>query len=75
MDLSDYLKVGTKEELESLLTYVWDKKKIQKVLDKGTTIEVFLGKEDKILDSQETFDFFAPLTTVYFIKNAGHLLK
>ena len=75
LDLSDYLKVGTKEELESLLTYVWDEKKIQKILDRGTTIEVFLGKEDKILDSQEAFDFFAPLTTVYFIKNAGHLLK
>ena len=75
LDLSDYLKVGTKEELESLLTYVWDEKKIQKILDRGTTIEVFLGKEDKILNSQEAFDFFAPLTTVYFIKNAGHLLK
>ena len=75
LDLSEYLKVGTKEELESLLTYTWDENKIQDVLNRGTTIEVFLGKEDKILDSQEAFDFFVPLTTVYFIKNVGHLLK
>jgi pimeloyl-ACP methyl ester carboxylesterase len=75
LDLSNYLKVGTKEELESLLTYVWDKQKIQKVLDRGTTIEVFLGKDDKIIDAQKAFDFFASLTTTYFIKSVGHLLR
>ncbi|HIP17994.1 MAG TPA: alpha/beta hydrolase [Sulfurovum sp.] len=75
MDLSAHLSVGTKEELEALLTYKWDEKKIQEVLNRGTTIEVFLGKEDKIIDSQEAFDFFAPLTTAYFIKNIGHLLR
>jgi len=74
-DLSSYLKVGTKEELEALLTYVWDKKKIQKVLDRGTTIEVFLGKDDKIIDAQATFDFFAPLATTYLMKSAGHVLR
>ncbi len=75
IDLSDYLKVGTKEELETLLTYVWDKQKIQEVLDRGTTIEVFLGNDDKIIDSQAAFDFFAPLTTTYFMKDIGHVLK
>jgi len=75
LDLSVYLNVGSKEELESLLTYVWDKKKIQEVLDRGTTIEVFLGKDDKIIDAQAAFDFFAPLTTTYFMKSVGHLLR
>jgi len=75
LDLSNYLKVGTKEELESLLTYKWDEKKIEEVLDRGTTIEVFLGKDDKIIDVQAAFDFFAPLTTTYFIKSVGHLLR
>ena len=72
--LSTYLNVGTKEALASLLTYRWDITKIQKVLNRGTTIEVFLGEKDKIINSQEAFDFFAPLTTTYFIKNVGHLL-
>ncbi len=75
VDLSKYLNVGIKEDLNALLTYTWDKQKIQEVLNRGTTIEVFLGKEDKILDSQEALEFFAPLTTVYFIKNVGHLLR
>lgn len=75
LDLSNYLKVGTKEELEALLTYTWDKQKIQEVLDRGTTIEVFLGKDDKIIDAEAAFGFFSELMTTYFIKDAGHLLK
>ena len=51
LNLSDYLKVGTTEELEALLTYIWDEEKIKKILDRGTTIEVFLGKKDKIIDA------------------------
>ena len=74
INLSKYLKVGIKEELDALLTYVWDEKKIQEILDRGTTIEVFLGHEDKILDAKKAFDFFTPLTTTYLIKNVGHIL-
>jgi len=75
IDLSQYLDTGTKEELEALLTYIWDEDKIQEILDQGTVIEVFLGESDKIIDSKKAFDFFAPLTTTYFIKNVGHLLR
>jgi pimeloyl-ACP methyl ester carboxylesterase len=75
VDLSDYLDVGTKEELEALLSYTWDQKKIQEVLDRGTTIEVFLGSEDKIIAAQKAFDFFRPLTTTYFMKHVGHVLQ
>ncbi len=75
LDLSKYLKVGTKKELESLLSYTWDIKKIEEVLDRGITIEVFFGEDDKIIDSKQAFDFFAPLTTTYFIKRVGHVLR
>lgn len=75
LDLTSYLQIGTKEQLDGLLNYQWDTKKIQELLDRGITIEVFLGKEDKIIDAQKAFDFFRPLTTTYFIKRAGHLLK
>lgn len=75
LDLSDYLKVGTYGELEALLIYRWDTEKIQEVLDRGTTIEVFLGSEDKIIDTQKAFDFFAPLATTYFVKGVGHILR
>ncbi len=74
-DLSAYLKAGTKEELDALLTYRWDTDKIQEVLDRGTTIEVFLGYDDKIIDAQVAFEFFEPLATTYFMKDVGHVLK
>ena len=74
LDLASFLEVGSREELESLLTYRWDEEKIKKVLERGTVIEVFLGGKDRIIDAQDAFDFFGPLTTTYFIKDAGHIL-
>jgi pimeloyl-ACP methyl ester carboxylesterase len=74
VSLTNYLSVGTKEELEALLTYVWDKEKIQTLLDRGVTIEVFLGAEDKIIDIQEAISFFSSDCTTYTFKNTGHLL-
>ena len=73
-DMSKYLKVGTKEELSALLSYVWDADKIENVLDRGTTIELFLGAKDKIIDTDEVAKFFS-MTTNYILKDAGHLLK
>ena len=75
VDLSEYLDVGTKEELEALLSYTWDQKKIQEVLDRGTTIEVFLGEDDKIINAQKVFEFFRPLATTYLMKRVGHILQ
>ena len=74
IDLSDYLQTGKKEELNALLTYQWDDKRIKELLDRGVTIEVFLGEKDKIIDSQAALAFFSPLVTTYFIKNVGHIL-
>lgn len=74
-DLSNQLSIGTAEELEALLTYEWDPEKIKEVIDRGTTIEVFLGCEDKIIDARAAFDFFQDITTTYFIKGVGHLLQ
>ena len=75
LELSRYLEVGTTAELEALLSYKWDETKIQEVLKRGTTIEVFFGEEDKIIDTQQAFKFFKPLTTTYLIKQVGHLLN
>ena len=73
--LSSYLTRGNAKDLEKLLTYKWDKDKIQEVLERGTTIEVFLGEKDKIIDIKETFTFFSNLTTTYMMKDVGHLLQ
>lgn len=73
-DLSSYLTNGSYEELESLLTYVWDREKILALQERGVTIEVFIGGQDKIVDAQKSFEFFSELTTTYFFKESGHLL-
>ena len=74
IDLSAYLCVGEKSELEALLGYVWEEEKIRAVQECGTVIEVFLGGRDKIIDAAEAHDFFAPLCVTYYIKEVGHLL-
>lgn len=74
-DLKPYLQQGTKEELQELLNYLWEEEKIQTLLDRGITIEVFLGEKDKIIDASEALDFFSKQCTTYNIKYAGHSLE
>lgn len=73
-DISKYFNQGTIEELEELLNYEWSKEKLQKLVDNGTKIEVFLGGVDKIIDSSKAKEFFKDFATVYYIKEKGHLL-
>ena len=74
LDISKYFKLGTSEELEELLYYEWSEEKLEKVVNNGTKIEVFLGSDDKIIDAIKTKEFFQKFATVYFIKEKGHLL-
>ena len=73
--LHPFFSLGSKEELEALLRYTWDAKKIKTIQQRGTDIEVFIGAKDKIIDAQHAYDFFSPLTVTYYLKDAGHLLK
>jgi len=73
-DISKYFKLGTAQELEELLTYVWNEEKLQKLVDKGVKIEVYLGADDKIIDSLKVKKFFQKFATIYYIKEKGHLL-
>lgn len=74
LDLRSYLSVAKKEELERLLDYKWEREKIETVLARGTSIEVYFGAKDKIIPSDEAFAFFALLTTSYMIEDTGHIL-
>jgi len=73
--LDKYVTQGTIEELESLLTYKWEKEKILELLKRGIIIEIFMGEEDKIVDAPQSFEFFKGLVPCYFFKGVGHLLK
>ncbi len=75
INLAPYLSIGTKDALDALLSYVWEEEKIQTLLDKGITIEVFLGEKDKIINVEDAHAFFSKLCTTYSIKNCGHILS
>lgn len=74
-EMYNYFKKGTFKELEELLTYVWSESKLKELLSKGVKIEVYLGGNDKIIDSFKASTFFKKYATVYYIKNTGHILK
>lgn len=74
LDLNDFFKKGTKEELEELLSYEWDIQKLERIADKDILIEVYLGENDVIIDALTCKDFFLPFATVYYFKEVGHCL-
>ena len=71
---SRYFDMGTYKELEELLNYEWMSEKLEQLLSQNITIEVFLGSDDKIIDSSEALEFFRKFSEVYYIKNKGHIL-
>jgi len=71
---SRYFNMGTYEELDELLNYQWDAEKLEQLVSKNITIEVFLGSDDNIIDSSEALEFFRKFSEVYYIKNKGHIL-
>ena len=69
-----YFSMGSFDELEELLYYTWDKKKLVRLKEKGVNIEVYLGSKDKIIDSSKALEFFRPFGDIYFIKDKRHIL-
>lgn len=69
------VNVGTIEELNELLKFVWDESLLQKILDKGIRIEVYLGMKDRIIDAAAARDFFITYATVTSMPNANHFLQ
>jgi hypothetical protein len=65
----------TAAELEELLTYEWSEKELQRLIDRGTSIEVYLGGLDKISDVGPAYAFFKPFATVTLVKKANHFLQ
>ena len=75
IDCNKYFLSGTYSELDELINYEWDEDKLERLVNKGVKIEVFLGSDDKIVDRLKTKKFFMKYATVYFIKNVGHILN
>ena len=65
---------GSIDELSKLLYYQWDIKKIEYLQSKGVTIEVFLGSNDKIIDTKMALEFFKDICSTWYIKGVSHIL-
>ena len=74
LDTNKYFNQGSYEELEELLNYEWSEEKLQELVNRGIKIEVYLGEDDKIIDSKKAKDFFVQFATVYYLKRKGHTL-
>jgi hypothetical protein len=74
IDLKKYFKKSDISSLEELLRYSWDAKRVKKLVDRGVKIEVYLGENDKIINSLEAKEFFKEFSVTYYIKKVGHLL-
>jgi predicted alpha/beta hydrolase family esterase len=74
MDMREYFKKDSLESLEKLLNFVWEKEKLEQLKSRGVFIEVYLGGNDKIIDTQKAYEFFKEFATLYFIKEGGHIL-
>ena len=74
LDLSSHLAPGTEEELADLLSFRWEGEKLAALVERGVRIEVYLGGKDRITDPDAAKRFFQPYATVYYVKEAGHLL-
>lgn len=73
LDLSKFFGDHSKEELKELLEFRWEEP-LKEVLLKDIEIEVFLGKEDEIINSNKALELFSKYGSVYFFKDRGHLL-
>lgn len=71
---SVYYQAGHYEELKELLHYKWDEKDLLKLQAKNIVLEVFLGSNDQIVDTQAALEFFKRFGEVYYIKDKGHIL-
>jgi len=74
-DSSVHLSEGSAQELEELLSYEWKVSELKSIQERGIEVEVYLGSEDKIIESQKAKEFFLPYATTYMINHAGHTLQ
>jgi hypothetical protein len=67
--------MGSIAELEEVLYFIWDELLLQKIIDKGIRIEVYLGMKDHIIDAMAAHDFFLPYATVISMPQGNHFLQ
>lgn len=70
-----YAKEGRYEELSELLYFDWSTIKIETLISRGVNIEVFIGKNDKVVEPKASAEFFECFAKVYTLDNKNHILR
>ena len=65
----------TLDELRELLEYEWNLDDFKELIERGISIEVYLGSNDKIIDVNAAKELFLEVATVTYIKDANHFLQ
>jgi len=66
---------NTIDELQELLEYEWNPDDFKELIERGVTIEVYLGGKDRIIDVNAAKELFLEVSTVTYIKDANHFLQ
>lgn len=75
VSIKKYITTGTYEELDELLNYEWNEEDLKSILKANIKLEVFVGSEDKIVNSEASKELFRKFGEVYYIKGVGHSLS
>ena len=77
-DLSLYMANASlatqREQLQKLLFHQWRQDDFHALKQKGMSIEVYLGKNDHIVNATKARDFFISCADMYFLSHGNHLL-
>lgn len=63
------------ESLQELLYFEWKSDLMERIRNKGTRIEVYLGLQDQVIDVEGAREFFLPFATVTTIRKGNHFLQ
>lgn len=74
-DIIEYTKHPSKEELERLLWYRWDRERLCLLQSRGVKLRVYIGGNDRIVNPESSLEFFRSVAEVYYINKADHLLR
>ncbi|WP_353662473.1 pimelyl-ACP methyl ester esterase BioV [Hydrogenimonas sp. SS33] len=75
LDLTPYIAPGDIGELEELLMYEWPRENFEKIRKKGIVTEIYLGREDRIVDANAAHDYFRNVGESWLFKPYGHFLS
>lgn len=74
-DGAKYGQQGTKEQLRELLYFDWNMAGLDELVQRGVSIEVFIGDNDRVVEPLVSKEFFEKFAKVYMLENKNHVLR